>query len=190
MPEWKYLWSEAFKSRYVLAAHLLKDCRNIIEIGGYMTPITDFLPLDGGFIDSVTVIDPRLREEVRYTHQSNHGNVSVSHHKMLFTKDVVYYPSNPVFRGKHGVALLGLDLHLDEEGWKSLFDLVRRAQRTVIEYAVSFPTGIQQYARILKETGARVVFQAGLDLSGNDFGDLTDSAPLMTDRRIVALECR
>lgn len=184
MPEWKYLWSEAFKSRYVLAAWLLRDCKHIVEIGGYRTPITDFLDLEKGFHDSVTVFDPKMRPENRM-HLGKFGNVRIDHNARPW--DGVPLKNIPK---PFGLAMLGLELHLAEENWRWLFRYVQAAQRTVIEYAVSFPTGIQQYARILKETGAKVVFQAGLDLSGNDFGDLTDSAPLMAERRIVALETR
>lgn len=184
MPEWKYLWSEAFKSRYVLAAWLLKDCKNIVEIGGYRTPITDFLPLDDGYIESVTVYDPRMEPKNEWF-GGRCGQVRIDHNARLW--DGVPLKNIPK---PFGLALLGLDLHLTEDGWLWLSRYVQVAQRTVIEYSVTFAAGIQQYSRILKETGAKVVFQAGLDLSGNDFGDLTDSAPLMTERRIVALEAR
>lgn len=186
MPEWKYLWSEAFKSRYVLAAHLLKGCKHIIEIGGYRTPITDFLLLDDGEIDSVSVYDPKLTDTRNEWFGGRCGQVRIDHYPVPWkaTGPVRDLPQNL------GLAMLGLELHLSEECWTSLFRMIQAAQRTVIEYPIAHPHSITQYARILKETGARVVFQVTMDLAGNDFGDLTDSAPPMTERRVVALECR
>ena len=32
---------DAFKSRYILAAHHLRHCKHIVEIGGYRTPISE-----------------------------------------------------------------------------------------------------------------------------------------------------
>lgn len=49
---------DSFKSRYVLAAHHLRGCRHIVEVGGYRTPISSFL---NGHHLSVTTIDPYIR---------------------------------------------------------------------------------------------------------------------------------
>jgi hypothetical protein len=49
---------DAFRSRYVLAAHHLRGCRHVVEIGGYRTPISTFLH---GHHESVTTIDPYVR---------------------------------------------------------------------------------------------------------------------------------
>jgi hypothetical protein len=49
---------DAFKSRYVLAAHHLRHCRHIVEIGGYRTPISSFLRSQH---ESVTTIDPYIK---------------------------------------------------------------------------------------------------------------------------------
>lgn len=186
MPEWKYLWSEAFKSRYILAAHLLSGCKNIIEIGGYRTPITDFLPLDDGYIDSVAVYDPKLERTRNEWFGGRCGQVRIDHYAMAWKGGIPVrdLPCNL------GLALLGLELHLDESGWTDLFRMIQAAKLTVIEYPIAHPHSITQYARILTETGAKVVFQVTLDLAGNDFGDLTDSAPPLTERRIVALTTR
>jgi hypothetical protein len=49
----------AFKSRYMLAAHYLRRCRHIVEVGGYRTPITDFLRSSNHL--SITVLDPYIK---------------------------------------------------------------------------------------------------------------------------------
>ena len=43
MAEWKYLCSEPFHIRAVIAAHYLQDCPHVIEIRSYKVPITHFL---------------------------------------------------------------------------------------------------------------------------------------------------
>jgi hypothetical protein len=55
----KYLDSRAFFTRYVLAAHFVRDCRAIVEIGGAATPIDRFLT---GARESVLILDPLIRE--------------------------------------------------------------------------------------------------------------------------------
>lgn len=186
MPEWKYLWSEAFKSRYVLAAWLLRDCENVIEIGGYRTPITDFLDLDGGWVKSVAVYDPKLERTRNEWFGGRRGPVRIDHYAMPWKG------GTPVrdLPGNLGLALLGMELHLDEQGWTSLLRMIQAAKRTVIEYPPGHPHSVDQYARIVREVKLEVVFQVILGLHGNDFGDLADSAPAMVERRIVALEAR
>jgi hypothetical protein len=46
-----------------------------------------------------------------------------------------------------------------------------------------------QFDQIVERTGARKTMDITLDLSENDFGDMSDSAPPKTTRRIVVLEC-
>ena len=55
---WPYLELEPFKIRSVLAAHFLKDCSEIVELGGYKTPISDFVTGK-----KVTVLDKLLEEK-------------------------------------------------------------------------------------------------------------------------------
>lgn len=184
MPEWKYLWSEAFKSRYVLAAWLLKDYLNIVEIGGYRTPITDFLDLDGGRHQSITVFDPRCAPRHEWF-GGRCGQVRIDHHDVFWDGKGFQRPTVPF-----GLAMLGMELHLTEESWKELFAVARFSQRTVIEYPIAHPHSVAQYARIVREANMRAIFEVTLNLDGNNFGDLTDSAPPMTERRVVALETR
>src|SRR6185295_8133269 len=57
--EWKYLESEAFSMRYVIAGNFVDACRSVVEIGGARTPIDQFLKAAH---DKVIVIDPFIRE--------------------------------------------------------------------------------------------------------------------------------
>jgi hypothetical protein len=54
----EYLVADCMMTRHVVARHFLRDCRTILDVGGYQTPIHLFL--EGGF-DKVTVIDPLIK---------------------------------------------------------------------------------------------------------------------------------
>lgn len=70
---------DAFKSRYVIAAHHLRGCRHIVEIGGYRTPITHFLTSQHA---SVTVLDPYVKPVANET--LNGAPCRVRHFPMMF----------------------------------------------------------------------------------------------------------
>lgn len=183
MTEWKYLWSEAFKSRYALAAWLLQDTPHIVEVGGYKTPITDFLPLDVGFINSVTVYDPKLVVTKEWLYEGAAGNVRCRHLADPFNPKDPFLP-----RKDYAVVILGMELHMDEPGWEAFLNYLKGARKVVIEYPIEHVHSRDQFARITGELGFKVTFEVLMELAGNDFGDLTDSAPPKTLRRIVALE--
>src|SRR5262249_35063152 len=64
---WGYLDTEALQIRYAIAAHFLKDCKNVVEVGGYRrNAITHFLT---GHHESVTVfsLDAEFEECERDT---------------------------------------------------------------------------------------------------------------------------
>ena len=42
-PDLNYLLSEGARCRYVIAAHYLRGCRRVVEIGGFKTPVTGFM---------------------------------------------------------------------------------------------------------------------------------------------------
>ena len=56
-PDMNYLLTEGAMSRYVLAAHYVRDCQSVIEIGGFKTPITRFLTR---VPEQVLVVDPLI----------------------------------------------------------------------------------------------------------------------------------
>ena len=94
--EWPYLLSEPLKSRYAVASYLLRDCDEIIEIGGYKTPISGFV-LD----KKVTVIDPKTEPK---------NDKRVRHFPVPFQDW-----DNQITSLNYGVIILGLDLHLPDE---------------------------------------------------------------------------
>lgn len=168
MIEWKYLWSEPFKCRSVLAAHFVKDCKTVVEIGGYKTPISDFVAKD----KKVIVLDPR-------TDSFTKGNVK--HLQMGFEK-WQEWPDKPF-----GVVILGIELHLPEESWQKLFKLIEQSEVTVIEVPIEHCHSVDQFNRICKNTTKKLSCRLLLDLSGNDFGDLKNSAPPKVLRQINVL---
>lgn len=168
MKEWKYLYSDAFKIRYVVAAHFLRDCPLVVEIGGYKTPISGFLKPG---IKSV-VIDPKTDPyEDQFT----------KHIKDHF-QNVKLELSEP-----YGVAILGIEIHLQPEQWESLYEFLRKSQKVVVEVPVEHPPSVNQFEQILLNTGLKIKVAVKMDLSDNDFGDLTDSAPPKCKRNVYLL---
>lgn len=168
MIEWKYLWSEPFKSRSVLAAYFVRNCNTVIEIGGYKTPISSFLPSNKKCI----VLDPR-------TESFESENVK---HLQINFEDWNDVPEQPF-----GLVILGIELHMQEDGWQKLFALIEKSEITVIEVPIEHIHSVNQFNRILENTSKKVDSKILLDLSGNNFGDLQGSAPPKTLRQINVL---
>lgn len=178
--EWKYLESDAFSTRYVLAAHFVRHCRSVVEIGGAMTPIDHFLT---GEHDAVLVIDPLIRESFERTCRGR--PCLVSHVRAQFQDVVWTIPAG----ADYGLVMLGLEFQgMAREHWEELFRLINSAQVTVIEFPMSWGPSRAQFELIRSQTNTRVVFQTELDLSDNDFGNLENSWPPRVDRMIYVLE--
>lgn len=178
--EWKYLESRAFATRYVLAAHFVRQCRSVIEIGGAKTPIDQFLT---GEHDAILVIDPLISERHQRTWQGR--ACAVSHVRARFQDLAWTIPPG----ADYGLVMLGLEFQgLAPEHWETLVQLINRARVTVIEVPRSWAPSAAQFEMIRAQTSTRVTFQAKLDLDGNDFGNLENSWPPRVDRTIYVLE--
>jgi hypothetical protein len=178
--EWKYMETEAFASRYVLAAHFVGPCRSVIEIGGAKTPIDVFLT---GHHDSIVVLDPFIREHSRTTF--NGKPCSVAHVRARFQDVDWHVPENTDF----AMVMMGLEIQgLEPRDYEILYSLVNRARVTVIEFTPSWAVSRDQFEMIKNKTNTEVTLRVGLDLEGNDFGDLTNSWPPRCDRSIYVLE--
>jgi hypothetical protein len=177
--QWRYLRSEAFTVRNVLAAHLVRDCDTVVEIGGWHTPIDRYL---NGTHTAIIVVDPFIRDSTRYS--LNGAPCHVCHVRARF-QDLVWTVRRA---GEYGLVLLGLDLEglttADEE---ILFSLVRDARRTVIEFPTSWDPSGRQYAAILAGAGVEELLRLRLDLADNDYGDLVNSWPPRVEREIHVL---
>jgi hypothetical protein len=177
--EWRYLRSPAFSVRNVLAAHFVRDCPTVVEIGGWRTPIDRYLT---GPHSAVVVVDPAIPDATRDA--LNGAPCHVRHARAGF-QDLRL----EVLREReYGLVLLGLDLvDLTEGDEQLLFELVRGARTTVIEFASTWGPTCEQYARILAACGVEELVRTRIDLDGNDFGDLTNSWQPRTQRALHVL---
>jgi hypothetical protein len=177
--EWKYLESRAFATRYVLAAHWVKSCRSVIEIGGSRTSIDSFLT---GSHDSVLVLDPFIREF--------HGDTlrgrpcDVSYVRARFQDVDWHLPAGT----DYGLVMLGLEIQgLEAYHYQVLYQLINQARVTVIEFPPSWDPSREQFDQIRNNTKTNVAIRIKLDLEGNDFGDLSNSWPPRCHREIYVL---
>jgi len=176
MPEWKYLETKPFQSRYAIAAWLLKDCKQILEIGGYRTPVTDFLYGDH---EQITVADPKMEEYHATEHRGK--PCKVDHYSSRYPVDIELRP------GEYGLLVLGLELHLSDREWADFYYLVQRSQLAVFGVVPDHIHSVNQFDGILRNSGKSIDTTIRLDLSDNNFEALTDSAPPKCKRFIYLL---
>jgi hypothetical protein len=154
--QWRYLHSEAFSLRNVLAAHIVRDCPTVIEIGGCHTPIDRYL---AGTHKSVLVIDPFIRDATR---DSLNGTPCQVRHVRARFQDLVWTVRR---EREYGLVILGLDLEgLSAADQETLFSLVRGARTTVVEFASSWDPSGRMYAAILAGAGVEELQRVRLDL--------------------------
>ncbi len=174
---WKYLETEAFASRNVLAAHFVRGCASVIEIGGGRSSIVPFLT---GKHESVIVIDPFGRDE-----EFQIGECRFARLRARF-QDVEWSIAQPA---SYAMVMLGLELQgMSDEDYRRLYGLVAAANVTVIEFPTSWEPSRRQFDLIQANTLTQVRFHAKLDLAENNFGELSNSWPPRTDREIYVLE--
>lgn len=157
---WGYLDTEALRTRYVLAAHFVRECRHVIEIGGYRgNVITSFLR---GQHEQVTVFsldeefEPLEREEL------NGAPCRVRHIRDFFQSHV---ETALKANASLGVVVLGLELHGD---LPPLLALLKRSQVVVLEASADYPPGVAVMDEILCAVPARTICCIDLDLSANE----------------------
>lgn len=154
-----HLAGPAAELRQVLAAHALRDCAHIVEIGGAGLPITGFLthrPL------SVTVIDPKIPDHEALT--LNGAPCRVRHVRAKLQQAP---PSPP--EGRLGLVLLGLSLKPFGSGEavdETLLGLIRRAEVMVIDHALALDRALGQIGPILAARGGAPLID--LELRIND----------------------
>lgn len=165
--EWPYLTSEALKSRYAIAAYLLRGSPMIIEIGGYKTPISDFI-LD----TKVIVIDPKIipKKEKKVLHVS------------LKLQD---WDDREINAKPFDLIILGMDLHLDDQGWKKLYKLINLSRKTILEFSMSYKPALEQFKKICENITKKPTLTIKLDLSENDQSGYPEFYPF---RKMVCFE--
>lgn len=137
-----HLLSPVMSSRQALAAHFLRACDHIIELGGYKAPITPFLTHGP---KSVLSVDPKMAP---FEAEQLHGKpCRVRHVAAKFQR--MEFDIEP---DEYGLAILGYSLkgygdrNPDDE---VLFELVDKARVTVIDHAVGFERAQSQLPAVL-----------------------------------------
>ena len=174
-----YLLSEAGETRSVLAAHFIRHCRHVIEIGGYKTPITKYLT---SIPDSVLVIDPKIDP---FSAPSLYGRPCQVDHIAARFQNVDFQPRD----SGYGFVLLGCSLKFPRADpqdignyWDKLVALVDGAEVAVLEYCPDWPLGAENATQILRRTVSKVQVRVDLDLGGN-----ADMHPQFYRRRLMVL---
>jgi len=153
---WGYLDTVALQTRYVLAAHFVRNARNIIEIGGYRDNlITRFLT---GSHDSVSVFSLDAEFEPFEQESLNGTPCRVRHVRDYFQK--YEHPTESL-----GVVALGIEILGDRE---PLWELLRQAQVVVIEVPVDHAPSVQWLKGILERLNVPVMCQINIDYSPNE----------------------
>ncbi|WP_332698335.1 hypothetical protein [Bosea sp. (in: a-proteobacteria)] len=138
-----HLSGSAAELRQVLAAHALRGCEHIVEIGGAGLPITAFLTHRPG---SVTVIDPKIPA---FAEETLNGAPCRVRHLAAKLQQVDLDPA----AGRLGLVLLGLSLK-PYGGVPALGDgllaLARRADVLVIDYALELERALGQIDPLLE----------------------------------------
>lgn len=135
--------------RQVMAAHFLRDCAHVIEIGGHVRPITSYLthaPL------SVLSIDPKT--PAFEAEQLNGHPCRVRHIPRKFQEiDYDYAPRS------YGLVLLGYSLKpfgRSEPLGRLFYSLIDNARVVVLDYAPELERASSQVPAILGRPNVRV----------------------------------
>lgn len=148
---WPYLSTEAFLARYAMAAWLVRDCDEVIEIGGHHHPISEF------FSDKkVTVIG----------YETYPCNTDLITHELVKFQDWCW--EHRQF-GNYGLVILGLHLYdMEDRHWDRLMDLVDNSQRAVIEVCTDWEPSVAQFEKLRVRTRKRVSFQWDVTIHAED----------------------
>lgn len=139
--------AEAHRTRYAIAADLLRDAEMIVEIGGYRTPISDFVT-----DKPVVVLHPKLETQI---------TERVKHLPLKFEE----WDQAQIAGRSYAVVLLDLDLRLDTVGWEKLCTFINGATHTIIEFSSPYKRARAQYAYILDKIGKQPAFSVKLDFT-------------------------
>lgn len=153
-----HLAGPAAAMRQVLAAHALRHCRHIVEIGGAGCPITAYITHRPR---SVTVIDPKI--EPFAAQRLNGARCEVRHIPSKFQQ-----ASQPVRRGSTGLVLLGISLKpLGRQPALSpaLLALAASVQTLVIEHAVTLDRALGQIEPLMATRSTPPVIDITLEIN-------------------------
>ena len=157
---WGYLDTEALRTRYVLAAHFVRECSHVVEIGGYRgNVITSFLY---GHHEQVTVFSLDEEFEEMEREELNGAPCRVRHIRDYFQAHV---EKTSATSRSLGVVVLGLELHGDMQPLLALF---KRSRVVVLESSADYPPSIATLDQILSAVPAHTICRIDLDFSANE----------------------
>ncbi len=154
-----YLDTELFQSRQVLAAYYLRSCTTILEIGGFVSPVCDFL---GHQPKHVIILDPRITAGVD---QQLHGRpCQYERVRCRFQEYSLQLAPRSYGCAILGYSLKGMEADSGQAAWSQLVTLVSQASVAVLEYAPDWPLAAQAIDRLMLELPVPPVLDFGLDL--------------------------
>jgi hypothetical protein len=162
-----HLSGPAAAVRQVLAAHFVRDCPHVIEIGGHIRPLTPYLMHHPG---SVLVIDPKTEP---YEAEELNGHPCRVRHIARKFQEVTYdYASRT-----YGLVMLGLSLKpfgAREPVGRLLLSLIDHAKTVVIDYPPALERASSQVPQLIERDGIEVTcsFELLLDdeeISGSPY---------------------
>jgi hypothetical protein len=152
-----HLSGPAADVRQVLAAHFVRDCPHIVEIGGHRKPITGFLthaPL------SVLSVDPKTPD---HRAETLGGRSCRVRHVGAKFQDVAF----ELEPGSYGLIMLGYSLKplgARSALGEKLFGLIDRARIVVLDYAPALGRAADQVPSILSRPTLSILCQFDLEL--------------------------
>lgn len=171
-----HLAAPILAARQAIAAHFLRECEHIVEIGGYTNPVTGYLTHHPR---SVTSIDPKTPPFE--ADELNGTPCRVRHIARKFQQET--FDLDP---HTYGLVLLGYSL----KPWgdnapddDQLFRLADGARRVVIDHVLDFARAEAQLPRLLGRGTLREVHRIDMQFHDKDVGDEP-----FTNRRLLVLE--
>jgi hypothetical protein len=183
---WDYLQTPVLQVRQRIAAHFLSECDNILEIGAFKTPITEYLTHRP---KEVLIVDPLAEPLER---DSLNGQPCRIRHLALGIDDLDLseWNSKPF-----GLLFCGMDLNREEQApahWLNtvcrFVYLVSAAQPAVLEYPMQWKPSAKLFNAILSLLQPRLAADIRLDLTGYlPEGEVSDEVRSRFERRLVVL---
>lgn len=151
-------------ARQVLAAHFLRDCDHIVEIGGHNRPILSFLTHTPS---SVMSVDPKT---VAYeSFELNGKPCHVRHIPRKFQE--VEFDCEP---GTYGLVMLGYSLKpfgaRDPLG-EILFSLIDNAKTVIVDYTPGLERATSQIPAVIERPGLETVCKLEMRLFDPEIAD-------------------
>lgn len=149
--------------RQVLAAHAVRHCPHVMEIGGAGLPITDFLTHHP---QTVTVIDPKIQA---FAAAQLNGAPCAVRHIAAKIQEVALEPAAP-----YALVLLGLSLKpFGRTGAtpSALLTLASRAEALVIDYALDLPRAQAQIGTLVATRSSQPLIDLVLTINDTKLRD-------------------